>query len=132
MEITGTLVTHLPVQTGISKKGSEWTKRSFVIQPPGQYAKPVPIEAFGDKFDVLDTIAEGEEITVHFNLDGSEYNGRWYVKVSAWKIDVSESGASSGGSEPKIEKQKAPPGSYKVADLSFVSTEDDESNDLPF
>lgn len=129
MEITGTLVKHLPNVTGNGQKGP-WIKREFVLQPPGQYDKPFPVQAFGDKGDVLEGVAEGEELTVHFNIEGREWNDKWYSSISAWKIEIGATGASSGGSEPKIEKKKAPPGAYKVADLTFESS--DESNDLPF
>ena len=32
----------------------------------------------------------GQEVTVHFNLRGNEYNGKYYVNLQAWRLDKGE------------------------------------------
>jgi hypothetical protein len=41
MQITGKLIKVLPLQSGISKTGSEWKKQDFVIETEGAYPKTV-------------------------------------------------------------------------------------------
>jgi hypothetical protein len=28
-----------------------------------------------------------ETVTVHFDIESREYNGRWYTNIRAWKVD---------------------------------------------
>ena len=60
-----------------------------VIETPGDYPKQVCFMVWGDKIDQLQ-IREGQELTVHFDLESREYNGRWYTDVKAWKVDRDE------------------------------------------
>ncbi|WP_018622049.1 DUF3127 domain-containing protein [Spirosoma luteum] len=123
MDIKGAFVKQLEQKTGQGKNGP-WIKREFVINTGGQYPKEVCIEAFNDKGDLVDGFVEGEEISVSYDLESREYNGRYYTAVKAYKISSATTGASSGGSAPRQQSaQKQEP--------VFQPTQD-ESNDLPF
>jgi hypothetical protein len=41
---------------------------------------------WGDKIDQF-PVKEGDAVTVHFDIESREYNGRWYTDVKAWKIE---------------------------------------------
>jgi hypothetical protein len=114
MEITGTVVSLLPMQTGQGKNGV-WKKQEFILETPGQYPKKVCLSLWGEKVDE-NRIAVGERITASINIESREYNGRWYTDVRAWKI------AKGGG-----QQQEAPP-----MNESFAPDASSGSDDLPF
>ena len=34
----------------------------------------------------MDSITEDQEVTVHFNISGREYNGKYFNNLTGWKI----------------------------------------------
>jgi hypothetical protein len=84
MQFTGKLVQVLPAQTGQGKNG-EWRKQEIVLETDGQYPKKVCVSVWGDKMAHL-TLSPGEFLTVDFDIESREYNGKWYTDVKAWKV----------------------------------------------
>lgn len=75
---------------------SGFSKREFVITTAEQYPQDVKFEFFKDKTTVLDSFQPNQEVTVHFNVRGNEYNGRYYVNLQAWKMEAAAAGAPAG------------------------------------
>ena len=48
------------------------------------------MDLFKDKCSVLDNYQVGQRVTAAFNIRGSEYNGKYYVTLNAWKINPAE------------------------------------------
>jgi len=95
MDITGKLVQILPVQTGMGKNG-EWRKCSFIIEiVDSKFPKKVCILAWKDLVDQVQKLTEGSQLTVSFDVESREYNGKWYTDVKAWKISSSGSSQSA-------------------------------------
>jgi len=115
MEITGTVVSLLPMQSGQGKNGT-WKKQEFIIETPGQYPKKVCLSLWGVKVDET-RLSVGEKITASINIESREYNGRWYTDVRAWKIAKGNGGGQN----------EAPP-----IDSSFAPDASSGSDDLPF
>ncbi|HMV08249.1 MAG TPA: DUF3127 domain-containing protein [Cyclobacteriaceae bacterium] len=115
MEITGTVVSLLPMQSGQGKNGT-WKKQEFIIETPGQYPKKVCLSLWGEKVDET-RLSVGEKITASINIESREYNGRWYTDVRAWKIAKGNGGGQN----------EAPP-----IDSSFAPDASSGSDDLPF
>lgn len=87
MEITGRIIAVLPVLSGISRSGNEWKKQEYVLETHDQYPKKVCFQIFGaDRIDQA-AIQPGEELTVYFDIDSREYQGRWFTNISAWKVE---------------------------------------------
>lgn len=85
MEITGSIIAVLPERSGTSSKG-EWRCASYVIETQEQYPKKVCFDVFGaDKMAQFD-IKQGEYLTVSFDIDAHEYQGKYYNSVRAWNI----------------------------------------------
>ncbi len=94
MEITGKIIAVLPAQGGTSKTGNEWKKQEYVLETHEQYPKKVCFQIFGsDKIEQA-AIQAGEELTVFFDIDSREYNGRWYTNINAWKVERVADGQS--------------------------------------
>lgn len=86
MEITGKVLAVLELQSGTSKKGSEWKKRDFVIETLDEkFPKKVCFTLFGDRADACPAI--DSVVNVAFDIDAHEYNGKWFNSVNAWKVE---------------------------------------------
>lgn len=86
MEISGKIIQVLPERTGVSQRsGAEWKCASYVIETFEQYPKKMMFEVFGaDRIGQLN-IQLGQSLTVSFDIDAHEYNGRWFNGIRAWK-----------------------------------------------
>lgn len=121
MEISGRLVQTLPTQTGMGKNG-EWKKNSFVIETADKFPKKVCIVAWKDLVDQVTQIPVGSQVTVSFDVESREYNGKWYTDVKAWKISA---GAGSGNVSAPASRQQAPMPTSEPPAM-------DSTDDLPF
>lgn len=84
--ITGKLKVKFDTQTF----DSGFQKREFVVTTAEQYPQDIKLELVKDKCSILDSFQVGQELTVEYNLRGSEYNGKFYVNLQAWKVSASE------------------------------------------
>jgi single-strand DNA-binding protein len=85
MTITG-VVHHVgPVETF----GSGFTKRLLVVRTEQQYDNLIPVELKKDKTALADGLRVGQSVTVHVNLGGREYSGKYYSSITGWKIEAS-------------------------------------------
>lgn len=87
MEVTGKVIAVLPEQGGVSKTGNEWKKQEYVIETQEQYPKKVCFQLFGADRIAQAAIQPGETITVHFDIESREYQGRWYTNINGWKVE---------------------------------------------
>lgn len=109
MELKGKIIDVLEEKSGSSARGP-WRKQEYVIEIPGDYPKKVCFMVWGDKIDDF-KIAQGNELTVHFDLESREYNGRWYTDVKAWKVEQPQQGQDEQppvGEEPPAWEEQAP------------------------
>jgi len=67
---------------------TDHVKRSIVVETEGEHPDSVVVEAFNDKCKMLDGLAEGETVTIHFNLKAREWQGKWFQNVSLWKVEA--------------------------------------------
>jgi len=89
LEVKGIIEKILEVQTGEKKDGSgQWEKQQFIVRTQEQYNNLYCFEIFGDQ--KVDNFAKfnkvGQEVTVEFNVNTSEHQGKYYTTLSAWKI----------------------------------------------
>lgn len=60
--------------------------QEYVIEVPGTYPRKMMFNVFGEDRIKQFNIQAGEEITVQFDIDAREYNGRWYNDIRAYNI----------------------------------------------
>ena len=85
MEVTGTIINILPLQSGTAKTGNEWKRQDIIIQTEENYPKTICLSLWGDLIN--ETPKQGSKARFHFNLESREFNGKWYTDVRAWKIE---------------------------------------------
>jgi hypothetical protein len=87
MEITGKIIQVLPEQGGVSKtSGKEWRLQAYVLETQEQYPKKVHFEIFGDDRIKSNQCNIDDMVTVSFDIESREFNGRWYTSIRAWRV----------------------------------------------
>lgn len=87
MEAHGNIIAVLPAQGGVSQRtGNNWKSQQFVLETIEQYSKKIPFEVFGEDRINQFNIVQGEELTIHFDIDGSEWNGKWFPKIRCYNV----------------------------------------------
>ena len=87
MDLTGRIIAVLPAQSGVSaRSGNSWMSQDYVIEVPGQYPKRCVFRVFGEDRIRQFNIQNGEDLTVQFDIDAHEYQGRWFNDVRAYNV----------------------------------------------
>ena len=106
-ELTGTV----KVVMDVVKFASGFSKREFVVTTvDDRYPQDIRLECVKDRAALLDKVKVGQRVTVSFDLRGNENKGRYFVSLSAWKVEGAKESAESEDSEdgPPLE-QLTPP-----------------------
>lgn len=97
MNITGKLKAKFDTQ----KVSEKFQKREFVLTTEAStpYPQHVSFQLTQDKVNLLDNFNEGDELEVHFNLRGREWNGpqgiKYFNTLEAWEITKLNEGVSN-------------------------------------
>ena len=107
---------------------SGFSKREFVVTTAdSKYPQDLKFEVVKDKCAILDTYKEGQDVVVNFDIRGNEYNGKYYVNLSCWKLS---GGTGGGGGRSDEYSQEGPPDREPSA--ADLRKEDDFDDDIPF
>ena len=88
MEIKGRILAVLEEKSGTSQRtGNNWRCGQYVLETIEQCPKKILFEVFGEEKIHSMNIHIGEELTVFFDVDAREYNGKWYNQIRAWKVE---------------------------------------------
>ena len=124
MELTGKVIAVLEPRGGVSKTGNPWKVQEYVIETHDQYPRKMCFDVFGeDKITQLN-IQMGEELTVSFDIDAREWQGRRFNSIRAWKVER----VSNQPVNPMDTNVPFPPMNAAPVDFSA----NDEKDDLPF
>lgn len=131
MELSGKVFKVMPVESGEGKNGT-WKKQQVVIETDssGKYPKKVCVVFWSDLVN-SDSFIDGKDISIEFDIESREYNGKWYTDVKAWKINSSaaasnNNSSASNNSKPLVNENAAP--AHNLSDVPNEQIDDD----LPF
>lgn len=85
-DITGKIIAVLPTKSGTSARGTQWSSQTAVIETHDQYPKRVAFDVLGDGKVAEFNLQVGEEVTVSFDINAHEFNGKWWNSVKAWQV----------------------------------------------
>ena len=122
--MTGKIIAVLPERGGTSKTGNEWKMQEYVLETHEQYPKKICFNVFGADKIAQFNIQAGEELTVSFDINAREYQGRWYNDIRAWKVE-------RGDAASTMPPAKAPQINATTVKAPDFNTQD-EADDLPF
>ena len=85
MDIKGKIIRKLDPQGGTSKAGREWKKQEYVLETlDSAYPRQVKFDFFGDRADQY-PLEVGDVITLSYDIESREFNGRWYTDIRGFK-----------------------------------------------
>ena len=135
MELQGRIIAAMPERSGVSARG-EWKSQDFVLETHDAYPRKMVFSVFGADRLARFNIQVGQEVTVSFDIDAHEYQGRWYNSVRAFDVrlvDVAATAAATAvpagsafGAAPAAPTAAAPQAS------PFEAQSDSTDDGLPF
>ena len=130
MDLTGKIIAVLPASSGVSARtGNSWMSQDYVIEVPGQYPKKCVFRVFGEDRIKQFNIQMGEDITVSFDIDAHEFNGRWFNDVRAFNV-------TRGAAPMAAAPMAAAPAAASMATAPFPPAQESagegSTDDLPF
>ena len=84
-EIKGKIIAVLQTKSGTSARRTQWRSQTAVIETHEQYHKRVALDGLGDRIAEFN-LQVGEAVTVSFDINAREYNGKWWNSVNAWQV----------------------------------------------
>lgn len=105
MDLTGTIIQVMPAQSGVSQRsGNPWMSQEYVMEIPGQWPRHIVFRIFGEDRIKQFALRQGEQnVTIQFDIDAHEYNGRWFNEIRCYNV------LRSVGQQPY---QQQPPSGY--------------------
>ena len=133
MEVSGKIIQVLPEQGGVSKtSGKEWKLQAYVLETQEQFPKKVHFEVFGEDRIKANPCQLDDVVTVSFDIESREFNGRWYTSIRAWKIQqgvVEAAAAPQVVSVAQVQSVAAPQSNTATFDAAAGM---DDTSELPF
>ncbi len=69
-------------------KTASFQAREFVLEiQDGNYPQFIKFQLTQDRCPLLDTCEEGEQVKVHFDLRGREWQGKYFTNLNAWRLE---------------------------------------------
>ena len=137
MEIVGKIIQVLPAQEGVSKNtGNPWKIQAYVLETQEQYPRKVCFEIFGEDKIKNNPCQLDDLVTVSFDIESREFNGRWYTSIRAWRVAQGDTTAAAAPAQQTPAATPAAPaqpmgGNANVQTFDAAASQD-EGTDLPF
>jgi hypothetical protein len=138
MEIVGKIIQVLPVQEGVGRNGNPWKLQGYVLETIENYPRKVHFEVFGEDKIKNNPCDIDQVVTVSYDIESREFNGRWYTSIRAWKIqqgDMTQQVPAAAPVAPVAPAAPAAPVTNEqptVAPDPFDASAGDGTSDLPF
>lgn len=144
MELTGKIIACLEAKGGVSARtGNQWKSQQYVIETFDQFPKKCVFDIFGEDKIAQFNLQAGETVTVSFDIDAHEWNGKWFNSIRAWKVERVDPAQVMAGGVPQM---TAAPGAFPPAPANDATafsgnaaapfpqndTNEGSADDLPF
>jgi hypothetical protein len=133
MELTGKIIVVQEPKSGTSSRtGNPWMMQEYVIEVPGQYPRHCAFTVFGEDRIKQLNIQMREDLTVQFDIDAREYNGRWFNDFRAYNVIRNQATVQA----QTIQADPNPPFSNQPFDAPTPGADDpfntNDGSELPF
>lgn len=133
MDLTGKIIAVLPPSSGVSQRtGNSWMSQDYVIEVPGQYPKKCVFRVFGEDRIKQFNIQMGEDVTVSFDIDAHEFNGRWFNDVRAFNVVRGAAPVAAAQGAPFAQPAAAPQDATSPFPPAQEPAGEGSADDLPF
>ncbi|MDR2121875.1 MAG: DUF3127 domain-containing protein [Flavobacteriaceae bacterium] len=128
MEIAGRIKLISDIQTF----DSGFRKREVVITTEEQYPQHILVELLGDRVDIINPFAVGDNVRVSINIRGREWvnpqgETKYFNSIAGWRIEKLV--PVSPGQESSVNQQTP---NVVPAPSATPPAQEDEEDDLPF
>lgn len=89
MEVTGILIKKTNERNGISQQSCmPWRKAEYLVEIPGQFPKHINFSVSDGQVGRIARFESliGKNVTVSFDIDAHEWQGRWFNELNAWGV----------------------------------------------
>jgi hypothetical protein len=141
MELVGKIIQVLPPQEGVGRNGNPWKLQGYVLETLEQYPRKVHFEVFGEDRIRQNPCEIDQLVTISFDIESREFNGRWYTSIRAWRINQGDTTQAAAAVQPAAAQVAAPmpaaapqPAAPQAAPAvnPFDANAGDGTSDLPF
>lgn len=133
MEVTGRIIQAMDARSGVSARGA-WKVQSFIIETLDQYPRKMVFDVFGEDRLQRFNINIGDNVTVLFDIDAHEYNGRWYNSIRAYDVRHVDANAAAAAGQPQAAAPQAiaQPAATQAPFPPAQPESSESTDDLPF
>ena len=107
----------------VESKTATFSTREFVIMTEEQYPQYIKFQLVQDRTGVIDQFQEGQQITVHFDLRGREWQEKYFTNLQAWKVEAGSAAPTATAGESVVSEGNTP---------DPFATSGESFDDLPF
>jgi single-strand DNA-binding protein len=106
-------------------KSEKFQVREFVIEiMDGNYPQLIKFQLAQERCGILDTYNEGEEIKVHFDLRGREWQGKFFSTLNCWRLEYPNASGGGGSEKPVQQVAQKSATSDAPSKVNMPTTED--------
>lgn len=135
MEVTGILVKKTAERAGVSSRnGMKWKIAEYLIEIPGQYPRHINFRVSDGQVGRLarfDSLV-GKTVTVSFDIDAHEYEGRWFNELNVWGVIEYMDSTTRQANIAAAQQQKPAEQAGAVAPSTEPEQTEGKADDLPF
>jgi hypothetical protein len=126
----------MPAQSGVSQRsGNAWMSQEYVMEIPGQWPRHIVFRIFGEDRIKQFNIQQGEQnVTIQFDIDAHEYNGRWFNEIRCYNVlrSVGQQPYQQQPAQPQPQPAAAPFPPAQVNSNGQPMQGQGSADDLPF
>lgn len=135
MELQGRIIAAMPERSGVSARG-EWKAQDFVLETHDSYPRKMVFGVFGADRLARFNIQVGQEVSVSFDIDAHEYQGRWFNSIRAFDVRPVDAAATAAATVTPagsaFSATSAPTSATSAPTSDFGSADDSVGDGLPF
>lgn len=143
MELEAKVIAALPLESGTSKAGKQWSKASIIVETPGQYPKKVKLSNMKNAEAFLQ-LAPGSVYIFHVEVESREWTSQttgkssWFTEVNAWKWEAPQAAGTPPASDVPYSPYTGAPVTAAPAQKPSATTDpaalgqESTDDDLPF
>ena len=114
------------------QKTDTFQARDFVVLLEDErYPQYIKFQLVQDRCSLIDNYEEGQDLVVHFDLRGREWNEKYFTNLNAWKIETPAGVEQATSSDVPDLNEADVPGDNQDAEAAGPPDGSDE-DDLPF
>lgn len=99
-EVVGTLHKKFDIE---SKTATFQTREFVILLPDDRFPQYIKFQLAQDRVSLIEPFQEGNEIKVHFDLRGREWQGKYFTNLNAWRIESAGSNNTGNDTNPFTE-----------------------------